>query len=140
MKPYHDLLPDQLSHIKEVIIDSEKILHLTEIDESFPERVSKETRQKAVDFLVSQAITIFSYGRIVLAPHINPTPHGCIDIHWDYPTFELLINIPQINTESAGYYGDDRKENKIEGSLLKYGDEYISNSKLSRWLFTYGCK
>ncbi len=37
---------------------------------------------------------IYYTGSILDAPNILPGPDNSIDLHWDYPKYEILINIP----------------------------------------------
>ena len=49
-------------------------------------------------------------------PQINPGPDGSIDLFWDQPTLELLVNIPANSTQEASFYGEDRRSH-IKGSF-----------------------
>jgi len=57
------------------------------------------------------------HGVKIGAPEILPGPDGSIDIHWNYPGYELLLNVPPDSDQPITYYGDDRKGNSLKGVL-----------------------
>jgi hypothetical protein len=63
-------------------------------------------------------------------PDIAPGPDGSIDLHWDYPAYEMLINIPRDESSMAGFYGDDRGRISIKGKF----DPSQVNEGLLLWL------
>lgn len=50
-------------------------------------------------------------------PEILPGPDGSIDLHWDYPGYEILINISAGPDAKVGFYGDDRSTVQVKGSF-----------------------
>lgn len=54
-------------------------------------------------------------------PKILPGPNDGIDIHWDCPKYEILINIPLDPTAKIGFYCDDKKEISLKGKLNAHG-------------------
>lgn len=51
------------------------------------------------------------------APEIMPLASGSIDLHWDTPDYELLINVPGDPKQPATFYGDDRGRQHVKGTL-----------------------
>ena len=89
-----------------------------DVDDHGEAGYSEETWNRAVEFLTKNAKWLWdSFGRVIDAPRILPGPDGSIDIHWDHPSFEILINIPADPGAKAGFYGDDRGEIAIKGSI-----------------------
>jgi hypothetical protein len=67
-------------------------------------QISEATWFRAVGFLMRQAGRLWNQQRKVMdAPDITPVPDGSIDIHWDYPSYELLVNIPSDENAMAGF-------------------------------------
>jgi hypothetical protein len=54
-------------------------------------------------------------GKHVSAPHIDPGPHGSIDLHWKLEGCELLINVPNDPNLPPSYYGDDYGKSVMKG-------------------------
>jgi hypothetical protein len=82
------------------------------------EGYSEAVWNRAIDFLRRSANSlVIRTGRDLVPPEILPGPQGSIDLHWDEPNFEMLINIPRQATAPAGFYADDRGENKLKGTL-----------------------
>ena len=80
--------------------------------------VDRSTWERAVAFLERNAKWVYErFGIPMDAPDITPGPSGSIDLHWDYPHYEMLINIPADGTQMAGFYGDDRGSNYITGTF-----------------------
>ena len=106
------------SPLDEIIEASRAILEL-ELDEDETQTPYAEaTWTRAVDFLRRNAKWVSdTLGRAVDLPEILPGPDGSIDLHWDYPGYETLINIPADRNAKAGFYGDDRGEIQIKGSF-----------------------
>ena len=104
--------------LDEIIEASRAILEL-ELDEDEAQApYAEETWTRAVEFLRRNAKWIWdTLGLVVDLPEILPGPDGSIDLHWDYPGYEMLINIPADPTNKAGFYGDDRGEIQIKGSF-----------------------
>ncbi|MCH7808205.1 MAG: hypothetical protein IIB60_03175 [Planctomycetes bacterium] len=106
------------SPLDKIIEASRAILEL-ELDEDEAQApYAEETWTRAVDFLRRNTKWVWdTFSRVVDLPEILPGPDGSIDLHWDYPRYEMLINIPADPANKAGFYGDDRGENHIKGSF-----------------------
>ena len=77
-----------------------------------------ETYISAVKFLIEYAKTIFDkYQIIIQTPSIVPSINGNIDLHWNFPTYDLLVSIPPPPDTIAHFYGDDYGDTKISGQL-----------------------
>ena len=112
-------LPGELQDIRDAISASRHILTLSgdDLEEGAPP-YTESTWKRAVDFLAKNAWWAFvNLGRRIDAPQVLPGPHGSIDLHWDVPAYELLINIPEAADTPAGFYGDDRGKVSIEGTV-----------------------
>ena len=107
-----------LTPLVELIEASHAILEL-ELDEDEAQApYAEETWTRAVAFVRRNAQWVWdTFSRVVDLPEILPGPDGSIDLHWDYPAYEMLINIPADPANKAGFYGDDRGENHIKGSF-----------------------
>jgi len=126
-----DRLPRELDHIRVVIAESRSLLELEPDADSPHTPPSEGTWKRAVEFLAKNAQWVLdSLGHIVDAPEILPGPHGSIDLDWDYPSYEVLINIPTDPQAKAGFYGDDRGEIAIKGAF----DPSAFNVGLLLWL------
>jgi hypothetical protein len=110
-------LPNALAHLRSSIDASQKILDLpANWDDAGAKEIEETTWRRAVDFLAHNARYIWDrYGLAIATPDITPAPNGSVDLHWDRPEFELLINLPSDPSAPAGFYGDDRGEVVIEG-------------------------
>ncbi len=119
------------SALDEIIEGSRAILEL-ELDEDEAQApYTEETWTRAVEFLRRNAKWVWdTLGRAVDLPEILPGPDGSIDLHWDYPDYEILINIPADPNAKAGFYGDDRGKIQIKGSF----DPRSHNHGLLLWL------
>ncbi len=92
---------------------------------------AKATWQRATNFLAENAASLYLlFGKWVEAPEISPGPYGSIDLHWQTPARELLVNVPAAASQPATYYGDDRGQNRLKGTLDTAG----RNEWLLMWL------
>lgn len=74
---------------------------------------------RAVAFLRRQAEWAARHKDFSLpAPEIMPLASGSIDLHWDTPEYELLINVPGDSEQPATFYGDDRGRQHVKGTLI----------------------
>lgn len=121
-----------LADVMSVVDQSKSLLHLqANWDEEGAQPIAPATWRRAADFITRQAEWIWHvYGRRLQIPDVTPVPNGSIDLHWDYPSYELLINIPAELSAMAGFYGDDRGRISIEGQL----DPEQVNEGLLLWL------
>lgn len=112
-------LPDELQRIRHEIVASRYMLSLSgdDLDEG-ASPYTESTWRRAADFLAKNAWWAFvNLGRRIDAPRVLPGPQGSIDLHWDVPAYELLINIPDDANTPAGFYGDDRGTISIKGTV-----------------------
>ena len=119
------------SPLDDIIETSRAILKL-ELDEDVAQTPYTEaTWTRAVDFLRRNAKWVSkTLGRTVDLPEILPGPDGSIDLHWEYPDYELLINVSADPNAKASFYGDDRGEMSIKGKF----DSNTFNHGLLLWL------
>ncbi|MCH8967458.1 MAG: hypothetical protein IID43_07240 [Planctomycetes bacterium] len=133
LRSVFDELPPQLfSHIRNEIERSREILELKDdFDDEGSPGYSEQVWKRAVEFLANHARWLWeTYERVINAPSILPGPDGSIDIHWDDPSYEILINFPADPHAMAGFYGDDRGEISIKGKF----DPSTFNHGLLLWL------
>lgn len=50
-------------------------------------------------------------------PDITVCEDGSVDIHWEVPKYELLVNVPVDSASPVGFYGDDYGTRRIRGTL-----------------------
>ncbi len=90
-----------------------------------------EVWSRATEFLRSYATAFYDrYGRDLNLPSISPVPNGSIDLHWDYPSYELLINVTRDSAKPVTFYGDDRASTVLKGSV----PDTDSSATLLAWL------
>ncbi len=78
----------------------------------------RETWERAANFLRAEAKAFREeLGRSMPAPVLGPGPEGNVDLYWKTKGFELLVTVPQANTEPLEFYGDDYGNQKIQGTL-----------------------
>jgi hypothetical protein len=69
------------------------------------------------DFLVRHAKwLLFQRGIELPVPNISPSSGGTVDLHWQVPQFELLVNIPR-ERGTVVFYGDDYRTETIKGTF-----------------------
>ena len=91
----------------------------------------RETLNNAEEFLMSQDRLLRETWKMSLpVPQINPGPDGSIDLFWNPPTWELLVNVPARANEAASFYGEDHTGHNIKGSF----DTSEFNLGLITWL------
>lgn len=114
-----DLLPSELSYISDVIDSSFSILKLgTSCEEEGIPAYKEKTLKRAIKFLENHAVWLWkNHGICIDAPKILPGPNGGIDLLWKTDTYELLVNIPEDPNKPADFYGDDRGQIYIKGTL-----------------------
>lgn len=124
---YSPALNDILSMIEE----SRKILDwMDDWDEERSPGYTEDTWRRATDFVRRNAADLwYYYGIIMDPPKVLPGPNGSIDIHWQGPNHELLINVPPDINQMATFYGDDRSGNIIKGRL--------NTSTRNQWLIMW---
>ncbi|MBI3948295.1 MAG: hypothetical protein HY321_20435 [Armatimonadetes bacterium] len=65
----------------------------------------------------------------VETPKIHNGPDGSIDLHWDRPKYELLINVPSDPEDAVRFYARDTQDQEIEGCLV--------GTRPNRWLLMW---
>lgn len=114
-----EFLPAPLKRIREAIAKSRKMLNLSENwDEDGAKPIDLPTWERAASFLSRYAKRIWDRnGRVLDVPDITPSVDGSVDIHWDKPSYEILIVIPSEVGAMASFYGDDRSRAFIKGEF-----------------------
>jgi len=111
-------LPAELEALAAAIEQSKYILNLeNDFDEANGVAYSPETWGKAIRFIAGYAQWLFDvFGKVIFTPKIYHGPEGSIDLYWENPRFNLLINIPA-GDEPATFYGDNYGSQVIEGKF-----------------------
>jgi hypothetical protein len=127
------LLPQPLASIASVVAASRAMLDLPDDwDGEGTPGYQEGTWLRAVAYLVDNAVGFFDeYGLAIPEPKIRKGPAGSIDLHWQRPDRELLINIPAQDGVAADYYGDDRAGGHVVKGTL---DPAEDNLWLLMWL------
>ncbi|MGO9267131.1 MAG: hypothetical protein ACLQBA_20015 [Candidatus Binataceae bacterium] len=122
-------LPRPLEHVADAIRSSRELLSMK--DGEGQALCSAETWERAMNFLAEQALWLLNKrDRVIQTPDIWSGPHQSIDLHWETPSSELLINIRADAEQPAGFYGDDKGKLRIKGTL----DLVRFNEGLLLWL------
>ena len=125
-----EVLPAALSHIGKTIEDSRQILEY-KCCEPDDVPIEEATWRRAAEFLTRHAKRVWeTTGGDIESPDVLSGPDGSVDLHWDRPTYELLINIPADQDAAAGFYADDRGQMFIKGRF----DPSRINKGLIDWL------
>ena len=112
-----------LQGVRQAIEASKTILDL---DDDWDDEGSvgyvEATWARAVDYLEKSAERLWDMHGIVLdPPEILPGPDGSIDLHWNQPDYEMLINFPSDEDSPAGFYADDKGNLSIKGKINPSG-------------------
>lgn len=89
-------------------------------------QVSPETQRTAERF--AERMMLNQKG--MPQPRILPSENGKVGIHWETERWELLMEIPPHPGVSAEFYGDDKGNTQIKGTL----DIRFNHSVLLWWL------
>ena len=118
--------------IQQAIENSRSLLQLEDDwDTEGSPAIDEATWNRAVEFLKNHADQVWRcHGTEIDPPHIGPGPDGSVDLHWDLPEYELLINFPTDADAMAGCYGDDRGKIQIKATV----DPKTTNEGLLLWL------
>ncbi|MCX6234784.1 MAG: hypothetical protein NT175_08680 [Bacteroidetes bacterium] len=103
----------------EKIQSSKFILELKDNwDDEDSKGYSEKTYVNAINFFKRYAQWIWDErGVIIDTPNILPSNEGSIDLFWSKMEYDLLINIPAYPNNVARFYGDNKKDSKIEGEF-----------------------
>jgi hypothetical protein len=129
-------LPPELADIRTAIESSRGLLELEdEAADGGVAPVNERTWTRATHFLLRYAKWVWdTHRKVIDAPDLTPGPAGSLDLHWDRPDYELLVNIPVDEHAMAGFYGDDRGSVCIKGRF----DPNHANEGLLQWLIRAG--
>ena len=93
------------------------------------------TWARASAFLKQLALDVWKKKqKVIKPPAIALVPDGSIDIHWKTSEFDVLVNIPEGDDESATFSADDYGQNATRGTL----DVHAPSPVLVYWLVEYG--
>lgn len=86
-----------------------------------------KTRSRTIEFLERNAKWVLDtfVDCVVNPPEILSGPDGSIDLHWDYPEYEMLINIPTNPISEIGFYYDNNDGLQIKGTLTQMSRENV---------------
>lgn len=108
-----------LAEIEDAIEGSRWILELPDDwDELGSPRYDEETWMRAAHLLrllAEGAYDIFSHKLPI--PRISPADENSIDLFWENPRRNLLINIPWSRKEKGSYYGSSATAETISGTV-----------------------
>lgn len=112
-------VPAHLRYLEDAISRSTAMLELEDNwDREGSPGYHKETWARAVTFLLNMSAELWTdKDQAVPVPRIGKGPEGSIDIHWQLPDRELLVNIAAFPANSMSFYGDllGEKDTAIEG-------------------------
>lgn len=123
------------SFYEEIESAKQKILNLpNNWDEEGAKRYKEETLDRVVEFIRKLSYLLWKETqKLIHVPNISPVPDGSIDIHWKNDNYDLLVNIPEDNSEPATFSSDDYKINAVKGTF----DQKEINPILFYWLTEY---
>ena len=123
----------ELSSIKEVIIDSQYILKLTDDwDDNDSLATNIKTYLRAIDFLLDYSTYIFNqFNHIISPPEINIVRDGSIDLEWRNDKCILLINFKKVTAFDVHFYTEDFLNTTIFKGILNRKD---LNIDLAHWM------
>lgn len=117
----------------------EKLMSFLKLEENWDGSGAKafdyETVVNAASFLFTHESMLMTKFKFPLsAPIPGPCHDGSIDLHWSNEKDELLINIKPNPNMVCEFYGDDKKDFKINGTIN------ISNQFCKPFLMFNCCK
>lgn len=112
-------VPYQFNDLVKSIKESKKLLDLKDNwDDQGSPGYSEETLQQAIRLIVNYSRKIWvEEGIVIDAPKILPAQNGSIDLFWEKDEYTLLINVPRYPGYLAGFYGDFKNDEYIEGKF-----------------------
>lgn len=101
-------LPNSLSHLEGVIMDSGFIFDLEENwDDEGALKISNKSIWNAIHFLINYSTFVLKeYNIILKEPTLLPCSDGSVDLTWNNDTARMLINFRNSDDNEAHYYGD----------------------------------
>lgn len=75
-------------------------------------KTTVERAKTFLDALLERFLSLYKFD--LELPHILPGIDGEIDLEWKSLSFQLLISIPEVETELAGAYGYNYSKDKIK--------------------------
>lgn len=123
---------DLMAPIEGAIEASRFILQLEDNwDEDGSPGYAEDTWQRTTQFVLSVARGYFSVSDTrIEAPKITPGPDGSIDVRWKAEKRSLLINFPASIEEPVDFFGSDKGQDTIKGTV----DLSSQNLWLLMWL------
>jgi len=123
---------DEYDKLEAIVGEARWILDLVDnFDGRGSPRYSEETFERAVAFVKLQWQEYLRLnGDSMPLPEIQPGPRGSIDVFWDHPGLNLLVNIPADARRPAEFSGDNQGERRFDGTL----DPAQPNRGLVSWL------
>lgn len=114
----HFIIQGNFEKLMIQINKSEKILQLQDNwDDQGSPAISKAAWASTIKFLFDYAKSVLKEtGRTIITPKIYPSANGSIDIAWDAPTYEILVNIDN-KGKVATFYADDKNDHMLQGSF-----------------------
>jgi len=117
------ILPEQLRHIYDEIIDSFYILELEQNwDDQGALPIPIEVFRSSIQLLVDYSLAALKvHNTIIDTPEINPGPDGSIDLSWRTNQARLLINVKLVKGETKIRFYRDHYNNEKSNR----GDLYL---------------
>ncbi len=118
-------LPSELAPLAQALDRSRELLELgDDWDEQGSPGYQESTLSRANQFVWSSTLRLWEALSLQIeVPRILPGPDGSIDVHWTRGQRQLFINVPAGDMKPATYYGDDRSQNVVKGSLDTSGQQ-----------------
>lgn len=123
----------RLSHIKDVINDARKLLHLKDDwDDDGAITINALTFNRAIQILVIYAENVLNVHDVAIkSPFISAGRDGSIDLDWKSANSEMLITILNTVDQNLHYYGDNGDNNTVIKGVL---NNMKINEDLSHWM------
>jgi len=123
---------EEVERLESAIAASRSILDLKDgFDGRGSPHYSESVWQRAAQFLRLQwEEHVRLFGEPLPLPEILAGPNGSIDVFWETPEFDLLVNVPADPKKEAEFSGDSHGKRKFDGTL----DPARPNRGLVSWL------
>ncbi len=111
-------VPPELASLAQALDQSSELLELADDwDEQGSPGYQEATLERARHLVWTNTLRLWETLELSInVPRIAPGPYGSIDIHWKHGQRQLFVNVPA-DDKPATYYGDDRSQNVVKGSL-----------------------